>query len=118
MSTFQSLPSRTRKTGSVVATLRSAFRHVAVFPAHVPSYGMEIAFTYASASVDVGSYPSEAFAARYAALSESAELRYVSGDFLRRIGVQPALLREHIEASDRVSTDEEPLEFTDYYAWG
>jgi spermidine synthase len=104
--------------GSVLATLGSVFRHVAVFPVHVPSYGMEIAFTYASPSVDIGSFPSETFATGYAALSESAKIRYVTGDFVQRIAFQPALMREYIRSSDRVSTDDEPLEFTDYYAWG
>ncbi|UCC81730.1 MAG: polyamine aminopropyltransferase [Gemmatimonadota bacterium] len=105
-------------SGSIVATLRSVFRHVAVFPVHVPSYGMEIAFAYASPAVDTGSFPSEPFAARYAALSASAELRYVTGDFVRRIAFQPALMQEYLRTCDRVSTDAEPLEFTDYYPWG
>jgi spermidine synthase len=104
--------------GSVVATLRSVFRHVAVFPVHVSSYGMEIAFAYASPNVDIGSFPRETFAARYAALSESAEIRYVTGDFVERIAFQPALMQEYIRSSDRVSTDDEPLEFGDYYEWG
>jgi spermidine synthase len=105
-------------TGSVVATLRSAFRHVAVFPAHVPSYGMEIAFTYAARNVDVASFPSETFAARYAALSDGAEIRYVTAEFAQHVAFQPALMQEYLRSCDRVSTDERPLEFTDYYDWG
>lgn len=104
--------------GSVIATLRSVFPHVAVFPVHVPSYGMEIAFTYASPNLDIGSFPGETFAARYEALSESATINYVSCDFVERIAFQPALMQEHIRSSDRVSTDADPLEFTDYYPWG
>jgi len=104
--------------GSVVATLRSVFRHVAVFPVHVPSYGMEIAFAYASPNVEVESYSRERFAERYWALSESAELYYVTGDFIERVGFRPALMEEFLRESSRVSTDDEPLEFTDYYEWG
>ncbi len=107
-----------RVASSVVATLRSAFRYVAVFPVHVPSYGMELAFAYASPNVDIVSFPVETFAARYAALSESAEMQYVTGDFLQRVAFQPALMREYLRCCDRVSTDADPLEFTDYYPWG
>lgn len=105
-------------SGSVMATLRSVFRHVVVFPVHVSSYGMELAFTYASPDVEIGSFPRETFAARYAALSASAEIRYVTGDFLQRIAFQPALMQKYLRTVDRVSTDEQPLEFTDYYRWG
>ncbi len=105
-------------TGSVVATLQSVFRHVAVFPIYVPSYGMEIAFTYASPTVDAGSFSRETFAARYATLSARAEIKYVTEDFVQRIGFQPALMQKYLRTSDRVSTDEQPLEFTDYYPWG
>jgi spermidine synthase len=104
--------------GSAIATLRSVFRHVAVFPAHVPSYGMEIAFAYASPNLEVESYPGEWFAKRYSALSESAEINYVTGDFIERIGFRPMLMEESLRESSRVSTDDEPLEFTDYYKWG
>jgi spermidine synthase len=104
-------------SGSVVATLRSVFRHVQVFPVHVSSYGMELAFAYASPNVDIGSFTGETFAARYTALSASAEIRYVSGDFVQRIAFQPALMQEALRSSDRVSTDADPLEFTDYYPW-
>jgi spermidine synthase len=105
-------------TSVIIATLRSVFRHVTVFPAYVPSYGMEMAFTYASPKVDFGSIPSELFAKRYVALSESAELQYVNDDFVEHITFQPVLLQECLRSSDRVSTDEDPLEFTDYYHWG
>jgi spermidine synthase len=105
-------------TGSVVATLRSVFRHIAVFPVNVPSYGMEMAFAYASASVDVGSFPGETFAVRYAELAERAGMDYVTGDFVERIAFQPRLMQEHIRSWDKISTDDEPLEFSDYYAWG
>jgi spermidine synthase len=104
-------------TASVLGTLRSVFRHIAVFPVHVPSYGMEIAFVYASPNVEIGSFPSEMFAARYAALSESAEIRYLTGDFVQRVAFQPALMLEYLRSSDRISTDADPLQFSDYYPW-
>lgn len=103
--------------GSIVATLRSVFRHVSIFPVHVPSYGMEMAFVYASPDLEIGSSPSEAFAARFAALAEGAEVRYLTADFVERIAFQPALMQEFLGATKRVSTDADPLEFTDYYPW-
>ncbi|UCC71208.1 MAG: polyamine aminopropyltransferase [Gemmatimonadota bacterium] len=105
-------------TSTIVTTLGSVFNHVAVFPIHVSSYAMEIAFTYASQSVNVGSFPAGTFADRYAALCNDAELSYVTADFVERMAFQPVLMRKCLRSSDRVSTDEDPLEFTDYYPWG
>ncbi len=104
-------------TSTVVNTFRAVFPHVEVFPVYIASYGIELAFLYASAGVDLGNVCSETFASNYVRLVEGAELNYVSEDFLRRILCKPVLLKRSLRVSQRVSTDDDPLEFTDYYAW-
>jgi len=106
-------------TGSLYQTLKSVFPFVHVFSNLVPSYGMELAFCYASQTTDVTKFDSNLFNSRFKErLSGASDLKWLDGDFLQTTSCfVPKKLRDSFTSVERISTDAHPLSFADYYPW-
>lgn len=107
-------------TGAIYQTLKSVFPYVRTFSNLVPSYGMELAFCYASKDTDVTKFPSDLFAQRFEERLGHVknELKWLDGDFLQTTAsFAPKALRQALTCVDRISTDASPLSFDDYYIW-
>jgi len=107
-------------TGTLYQTLKSVFPYVHSFSQLVPSYCMELAFCYASPYTDVSKFSPSLFQSNYKErLADNASsLRWVDSDFLQTTAsFVPKPLRDSFTCVDRISTDEKPLSFGDFYPW-
>lgn len=106
-------------TGCLFNTLKSVFPHVHVFSQLVPSYGMELAFCYASMDTDFKNFSQKDFQNNFnERLGNAKDLRWVDGEFLQTSACfVPKPLKEAYTSIDRVSTDQNPLSFGDLYPW-
>jgi len=108
-------------TGTLYQTLKSVFPYVHSFSQLVPSYCMELAFCYASPYTDVTKFSHSQFQSNYKdrlGHLSSDSLRWVDGDFLQTTAsFVPKPLRDSFSCVDRISTDEKPLSFADFYPW-
>lgn len=104
-------------SSTIFNTFSSVFEHVISFPCLIPSYGMELAFIYASQRFDFRSITSEVFMELSKKFVSKNNLKYVSADFFHEMKGQSRVFQKHISSSDRVSTDKNPFEFQDFYPW-
>ena len=105
-------------TSTVVRTLGEVFEQVVAFPCYIPSYGMELAFVYASPTLDLTTVSPERFAARHRSFTEGHSLQYVTEGFLSLIRYRPKPFDECLSSPRQVSTDQAPLDFDELYHWG
>ncbi len=93
---------------AVYQTLRTAFPHVAVYQAAIPSFGLPWGFAVASKGADPRSPSPEEMDARIAA-HIIGELRYYSGELHQGHFLLPKHVRRRIESEERIIEDGRPL---------
>lgn len=104
-------------SSTIYNTFSRAFNHVCIFPSMIPSYGMDLAFLYASQDIDFTSISIENFQRSFHKLFLNIDLRYISKTFIHEMCSNSIVFREYIQSSTRISTDENPWEFQDDYPW-
>ncbi len=105
-------------SSTIVNTLESVFANVTVFPCLVPSYSMELAFVYASKGIDFSTISARNFGRLLGGFVRSDDLRYVSAEFVHQMKMRSRVFDWSVRSTDRVSSDADPFEFTEFYEWG
>ena len=102
---------------TIVNTFEQVFSHVETFPCFIPSYGMELAFLYSSDEVDFAALTERDFRVSLERFAGRRDLGYLSEEFIYQMKLRSRLFQQSIRSTDRVSSDENPFEFTEFYEW-
>jgi len=104
-------------TAIVYNTLSAVFPYVRILPSNIPSYGMELAFMYASKDTDVAGFNLEKFSKQYKErLGTVNDLKWIDSDFLQ-VAAPPKLMKEYLKSTSTISTDSDPFTFDQLYPW-